>query len=79
MEKFVDLKSPFTGGRVKEVSTVEEHEFRKETFSVHVRYYVCEDTSEKFTTSEQDELLFNELYSQYRVNHGIPFPEGVIL
>ena len=77
MEKFVDLKSPFTGGRVKEVSTVEEHEFRKELFSVHVRYYVCEDTGEKFTTSEQDELLFNELYSQYRVNHGIPFPEEI--
>ena len=77
MEKFVDLKSPFTGGRVKEVSTVEEHEFRKETFSVHVRYYVCEDTSEKFTTSEQDELLFNELYSQYRAAHGIPFPEEI--
>lgn len=77
MEKFVDLKSPFTGGRVKEVSTVEVHEFRKETISVHVRYYVCEDTGEKFTTSEQDELLFNELYSQYRVNHSIPFPEEI--
>ena len=64
MEKYVELKSPFTGGRVKEVSTVEEHEFRKEKFSVHVRYYVCEDTGEKFTTTEQDELLFNELYSQ---------------
>ena len=71
------LKSPFTGGKVKEVSTVEEHEFRKEKFSVHVRYYVCEDTGEKFTTTEQDELLFNELYSQYRVNHGIPFPEEI--
>ncbi len=77
MEKYVELKSPFTGGKVKEVSTVEEHEFRKEFFSVHVRYYVCEDTGEKFTTSEQDELLFNELYSQYRVNHGIPFPEEI--
>ena len=44
MEKYVDLKSPFTGGKVKEVSTVEEHEFRKEKFTVHVRYYVCEDT-----------------------------------
>ena len=77
MEKFVELKSPFTGGRVKEVSTVEEHEFRKEVFSVHVRYYVCEDTGEKFTTSEQDELLFNELYSRYRAAHGIPFPEEI--
>lgn len=77
MEKYVELKSPFTGGRVKEVSTVEEHEFRKEKFSVHVRYYVCEDTGEKFTTTGQDELLFNDLYSQYRVNHGIPFPEEI--
>lgn len=77
MEKYVELKSPLTGGRVKEISTVEQHEFRKETFSVHVRYYVCEDTGERFTTTEQDELLFNELYSQYRVNHGIPFPEEI--
>lgn len=77
MEKYVELKSPFTGGKVKEISTIEEHEFRKEKFSVHVRYYVCEDTGEKFTTTEQDELLFNELYSQYRVNHGIPFPEEI--
>lgn len=46
------LKSPFTGGKVKEVSTIEEHEFRKEKFSVHVRYYICEDTGEKFTTTE---------------------------
>ena len=77
MEKYVELKSPFTGGRVKEVNTVEEHEFRKDKFSVHVRYYVCEDTGERFTTTEQDSLLFNELYSQYRVNHGIPFPEEI--
>ena len=35
MEKYVEIKSPFTGGKVKEISTVEEHEFRKERFSVH--------------------------------------------
>ena len=77
MENYVEINSPFTGGKVKEVSTMEEHEFRKEQFSVHVRYYVCEDTGQRFTTTEQDELLFNELYSQYRVNHGIPFPEEI--
>ena len=77
MEQFVEIKSPFTGGKVKEIITMEEHEFRKEQFLVHVRYYVCEDTGERFTTTEQDELLFNELYSQYRVNHGIPFPEEI--
>lgn len=77
MDKFVELKSPFTGGRVREVSTIEEHEFRKEKFSVYVGYYVCKDTGEKFTTTEQDGLLFNELYSQYRVNHSILFPEEI--
>ena len=32
---------------------------------------------EQFTTTEQDELAFNELYGQYRVRHGIPFPEEI--
>lgn len=77
MEKNVDMKSPFTGGRVKEVSTTEVKEFRKEKFKVHVRYYVCEDTGEQFTTTEQDTLLFNDLYAQYRVKHGIPFPDEI--
>ena len=77
MERFVDMKSPFTGGQVKEVFTTEEQEFRKEKYTVHARYYVCEDTGEKFTTTEQDELMFNELYGQYRVRHGIPFPEEI--
>ena len=70
MEKYVDMKSPFTGGKVKEISTIEVKEFRKEKFSVHVRYYVCEDTDEQFTTTEQDTLQFNDLYGQYRIKHG---------
>lgn len=70
MEKYVELRSPFTGGKVKEVSTMEEHEFRNEKYLVHVRYYVCEDTGEEFTTTEQDEVLFNDLYSQYCTKHG---------
>ncbi|MDE6768472.1 MAG: DUF4065 domain-containing protein [Muribaculaceae bacterium] len=77
MEKYVDMKSPFTGGKVKEISTIEVKEFRKEKFSVHVRYYVCEDTDEQFTTTEQDTLQFNDLYGQYRIKHGIPFPEEI--
>ena len=77
MEQYVDMISPFTGGRVKEVFTTEVQEFRKENYTVHARYYVCEDTGEKFTTTEQDELKFNELYGQYRVRHGIPFPEEI--
>ena len=77
MEKYVDMKSPLTGGKVKEVSTTEVKEFRKEKFRVHVRYYICEDTGEQFTTTEQDSLQFNDLYSQYRIRHGIPFPDEI--
>lgn len=77
MEKYVDVKSPFTGGRVKEVNTMEDVEFRGEKFLVQARYYVCEDTGEQFTTTEQDSLQFNDLYTLYRIRHGIPFPDEI--
>ncbi|MBQ0057163.1 MAG: DUF4065 domain-containing protein [Bacteroidales bacterium] len=72
-----DIQSPFTGGKVVEVCDVEEKEFRKEKYMVHVRYYQCCDTGEQFTTDEQDTLMCNDLYGQYRVKHGIPFPEEI--
>ena len=63
------MKSPLTGGETTLIEKIEEHEFRKEKFMIHVRYYVCNDTNETFTTNEQDELFCNELYSQYRIKH----------
>lgn len=74
METEANIRSPFTGGKVKEVATTEEQEFRKEVYTVHARYYICEDTGEKFSTTSQDEIMFGDLYSQYRIKHGIPFP-----
>ena len=71
------MESPITGGAVFLVEDVETHEFRKEKYEVHARYYVCKDTGEKFTSEEQDELLLNELYNQYRVKHGLPFPDEI--
>ena len=76
-EHLTNLSSPFTGGRVIEVSDIEQKEFRKEKYSVHVRYYRCEDTGEQYTTGDQDELFCNDLYNQYRVRHGIPFPDEI--
>lgn len=63
MEKYVDIKSPFTGGRVKEISTTEEMEYKGVTYNVHVRYYQCEDTGEKFSTTEQDQEWYDELHA----------------
>lgn len=77
MEHIVDIKSPFTGGKVKEVITTEEQLFRKERYVVKVRYYECIDSGERFTTTEQDEMLFEDLYSQYRRRHGLPFPDEI--
>ena len=71
------MSSPFTGGLVYLVEDTEVQTFRKEDYTVCVRYYLCADTGEQFTTDEQDEQLCNELYNQYRVRHGIPFPDEI--
>ena len=77
IEQSTDIKSPYTGGAVKEVFTLERQLFKGEEYWIHARYYQCVDTGEKFTTTEQDELTLNDLYSQYRIKHGIPFPDEI--
>lgn len=67
-----NMKSPLTGGRVYIVEDIEDWDFRNEKYSVHVSYYICEDTGREFTTTEQDEKTFDDLYSQYRKRHNIP-------
>lgn len=72
-----DIKSPFTGGKVEEVYELSKMEFRGEGYLVHTRYYKCCDTGETFSDSEQDDATLNDLYSQYRIKHGIPFPDEI--
>ena len=76
-EQQTEIKSPYTGGAVKEVFTLEQQTFKGEDYWIHARFYQCVDTGEKFTTTEQDELTLNDLYSQYRIKHGIPFPDEI--
>ena len=71
------VKSPFTGGEAEEIQTREKMEFRGEEFLVHCRYYLCKDSGQQFTDEEQDEGTFNDLYAQYRIKHGIPFPDEI--
>jgi len=71
------MKSPFTGGETDEVYKLEKMEFRGEEFLVHSRYYKCMDTGQTFTDSEQDNATLNDLYAQYRIKHGIPFPDEI--
>lgn len=77
MERYVGMESPFTGGRVKEVIVKEKRTFRSCTFEVTGRYYVCEDTGERFTDTNQDDMVLSELYSRYRLFVGIPFPDEI--
>lgn len=63
MERYVDIKSPYTGGKVKEISTTEVMEYRGHDYTVRVRYYQCEDTGERFSTTEQDQEWYDELHA----------------
>ena len=77
MSENVVITSPFTGGKVREVFKQETMSFRGENYLVHSKYYVCEDTGQEFTTTEQDDSTLNDLYAQYRIKHGIPFPDEI--
>jgi len=52
--------------------------FRKEEFIIVYHFYKCADTNESFTTTELDNLNFNQLYNQYRSKHKLPFPDQII-
>ena len=66
------MRSPFTGGKVEEVYTREEVDFRGDKYDVVAIYYECLDTGEHFTESWMDEICLNDLYCQYRQRHGVP-------
>jgi uncharacterized phage-associated protein len=71
------MKSPFTGGNVILRQENSELVFRKEKFQYINLYYECEDTKERFTTTEIDEINLFQVYNQYRVKYGIPFPDEI--
>ena len=71
------MKSPFTGGDVALRRESRELTFRKEKFTYVAHYYVCVDTQEQFTTTELDTLNIDQVYNQYRVKYGIPFPDEI--
>lgn len=71
------MKSPFTGGEVALRQENAELMFRKEKFQYIHLYYQCEDTKEQFTTTEIDEINLSQVYNQYRIKYGIPFPDEI--
>lgn len=68
------MKSPFTGGNVVKKVKSETYTFRNEKYMVKRYYFQCEDTGRTFSNAEVDDKAIEDLYSQYRKRHGIPFP-----
>jgi len=71
------MKSPFTGGEATLQKEIRTMNFRKEPFQVCFQYYKCTDSGEQFTDEELDEVNTNQVYNQYRVKYGIPFPDEI--
>ena len=71
------MKSPFTGGAVRLEKEQKDLEYRKEHFPIIYHYYVCEDSSEHFTTDELDLLNLTQVHNQYRCKYGIPFIDEI--
>ncbi|WMX14727.1 type II TA system antitoxin MqsA family protein [Aureispira sp. CCB-E] len=47
--------------------------FRKEKFKIEYHFYLCKDSGEKFTTTKLDEINVEQVHSQYRDKHNLPF------
>jgi len=72
------MKSPFTGGKVILYQEKSELLFRKEIFKYIKLSYKCIDSQELYTTTEIDEINISQVYNQYRIKYGIPFPDEIV-
>lgn len=71
------MKSPITGGNATLKREPAELVFRNDKYEYIYSYYVCDDTGQEFTTAELDEVNIGQVYNQYRVKYGIPFPDEI--
>jgi putative zinc finger/helix-turn-helix YgiT family protein len=72
------MKSPITGGEVRQHIQLEKLAFRGDTLTVPYINYECVDTEKEFTTREVDEQNLRLLHNAYREKHNIPFPDEII-
>jgi len=68
------IDSPFSEGKAVLMEQQSEMDYRGERYSYLHRNYRCEDTGIEFTTDEMDFENMEQIYTQYRTNHGIPSP-----
>ncbi len=71
------MKSPFTGGAVKMCEEKRIVVFRGQEFMCNVKFFVCLDTNQTFTTEELDKKNLAQVYDAYREKYGIPTVEEI--
>lgn len=71
------MKSPFTGGEVILKTETRTAKYRGKEYEYTHVCYMCVVTQEMFTTTEMDEVNTSQIYNQYRVENGIPFPDEI--
>ena len=67
----VDIKSPFTGGKVTILSREEETTFRGEKVKITRKYYRCVDTGREFTDSKLDDDMMWAAFRAYCEKKGM--------
>jgi putative zinc finger/helix-turn-helix YgiT family protein len=65
------MNSPITGKPMAIHTEVQTLNFRKEEFTVKQRFYLCEDSGERFTSTQLDEVNLSLVYNAYRAKHHI--------
>ncbi|MEB2780014.1 DUF4065 domain-containing protein [Algoriphagus sp. C2-6-M1] len=71
------MNSPLTGKPMAIHTEVQTLTFRKEEFTLKQRFYLCEDSGERFTSTQLDELNLSLVYNSFRAKHHIPSPEEI--
>ncbi|TXK47404.1 hypothetical protein FVR03_09390 [Pontibacter qinzhouensis] len=72
------MKSPYTGGEVTKVTTLETIPFRGEDFEIEVVSYICNETGEKFGDIEMTTNVVEELLKKWRERYKVPSPEELV-
>lgn len=71
------MKSPFTGKEMRLISEMHTISFKKQDVKYAHRAFFCEESGEKFTTTELDELNLKQIQNVFREQNNIPFPDEI--
>lgn len=71
------MRSPYTGKEMRKLIEDRSVVYRGNEYHYRHTCYICEDTKECFTTTALDEANISQVYNQYRIEYGIPFPDEI--